>query len=204
MLQILICVVFDSFHLFLSDLEITFDPEKEAAFFAEWSFFVFIPCSLCIFITPFWDGFSSVWNSFLLAFNLYLKHKCQVYFGFKNLLNLKDVFGPVIASVFKRLSCMENVTRCTYKISDECSLYKFRFLMYILNIPHHAILNQSSTLASMTGIDDRQLPSPDLVCNTAAFTEMSWLGMVFGCINTDVKFQRTLLPLKGHMKNISK
>lgn len=59
-------------------------------------------------------------------------------------------------------------------------------------------------LATMTGIDDRQLLSPDLVCDSATFTEMSWLGMVFGYINTDVKFQRTLLPLKGVMKNISK
>lgn len=56
--------VFDGFHLFLLDLEITFNSEKEAAFFAECFFVVvvvvFIPCSLCIFITPFWGGFSSV------------------------------------------------------------------------------------------------------------------------------------------------
>ena len=83
---------------------------------------------------------------------------------------------------------MENVTRCTYKINDESSLYKFIFLMYILNIPHHEILNQSSMLASATGIDDSQLLSPDLVCDSATFTEMSWLDTVFGCINTDVKF----------------
>lgn len=61
--------------------------------------------------------------------------------------------------------------------------------MYILNIPHHAILNQSSTLASTTGIDDRQLPSPDLVCNSATFTEMSWLGMVFGVLTLMLNFK---------------
>lgn len=42
-------------------------------------------------------------------------------------------------------------------------------------------------LARMT----KQVPTPDLVCDSAAFTEMSWLGMVFGCINTSVTFQRT-------------
>lgn len=70
--------------------------------------------------------------------------------------------------------------------------------MYILNVPHHAILNQSSMLASRAGVEDRQLLSPALVCIPATFTEMSWLGTVFGA------FERTLLPLKGGMKNISK
>lgn len=36
------CVVAGSFYFFLSGLEITFDPEKEAAFFAEWSFLLFL------------------------------------------------------------------------------------------------------------------------------------------------------------------
>lgn len=121
-----------------------------------------------------------------------------MYFEFKPLLSLKDGFGPVIGSNFKRLSCLENVTRCTYKIKDESSLDKFRFLMYILNVPHHSILNQSSMLASRTGMDDRQLQSPALVFTPATFAEMSWLGTVFGA------FQRTLLPLKGGVKNISK
>lgn len=170
---------------------------KQLSLLKERSFFVFIPHSLCIFITPFWGGFSSVWDSFLPAFNLYLKQKCQEYFEFKALLNLKDGFGPLIGSSFKRLSCLENVTRCTYKIRDESSLYKFRFLMYILNVPHHAILNQSSMLASRTGIDDSQLLSPALVCTPATFTEMSWLGAVLGA------FERSLLPLKWGMKNIS-
>lgn len=62
--------------------------------------------------------------------------------------------------------------------------------MYILKYPNHGILNLnlSSTLASLTGTDDGQLLSPDLVCGSAAFTEMSWLGRVFGCSYIDVKF----------------
>lgn len=57
-------------------------------------------------------------ETFLLAFNLYLKHKHQVCLEFKDLLNLKDAFGPVIATIFERLSCMENVPKCIYKINQ--------------------------------------------------------------------------------------
>lgn len=99
---------------------------------------------------------------------------------------------------------MENATRYPYKISDESSLCKFSFLMYILGIPHHAVLNQSSLLASSAGKDDRRLPSPDPVCGSATSAEMSWLGMVVGCRNAGVRAQKTLLPLKGGMNVISK
>lgn len=72
-------------------------------------------------------------------------------------------------------------------ISNDLSLYIF--LMYILKYPNHRILNLNQpSLASLTGTDNRQLLSPDLVCGSAAFTEMSWLGRVFGCSYIDVKF----------------
>lgn len=88
---------------------------------------------------------------------------------------------------------MENVTRCPYKISDESSLCKFSFMMYVLDIPHHAVLNQSSMLESSAGRDDRQLLSPDPVCGSATSAEMPWLGMVVGCGNAGVRAQNPLL-----------
>lgn len=72
-------------------------------------------------------------------------------------------------------------------ISNDLSLYIF--LMYIFKYPNHRILNlNQSSLASLTGTDDGQLLSPDLVCGSVAFTEMSWLDRVFGCSYINVKF----------------
>lgn len=103
----------------------------------------------------------------LWAFHLHLKHKRWVCFEFKDLLNLKDVFGPVVDCTFKGLNCTENVPRCIYKISDDSDGCWYYFFDVCFKYSNHWILNHSFTLASLISTADWKLLSPALVRDSA-------------------------------------